>query len=289
MSAIFKREFKSYFINMSGALFISVLLLFTGIFVTAVNLRGQYAAFEYALENVIIVFLLIVPILAMKSIAEDKRAKTDALLYSLPLRLSSIVMGKYFAMLAVFMLPTAVMALYPLILNQFGKGSVNFAAAYASLFGFILLGAALIALCMFMSSLTESQVIAAVIGFASVLLLYFINAIAAMIPGTAIVSLVCFLALEVIAALILYYLTKNVSISVTIGAVLIALTVILYVLNSTMFEGSFPMILTQLALFERFFDFTYGIFNLKDVIFYLSFSVFFVFLTVKSLEKKRWA
>jgi ABC-2 type transport system permease protein len=289
MSAIFKREFKSYFINMSGALFISVLLLFTGIFVTAVNLRGQYAAFEYALESVIIVFLLIVPILAMKSIAEDKRAKTDALLYSLPLRLRSIVMGKYFAMLAVFILPCAVMALYPLILNQFGKGAVNFATAYASLFGFVLLGAALIALCMFMSSLTESQVIAAVIGFASVLFLYFINAIASMIPNTAIASLGCFLALEVVVAFILYYLTKNVSISVTIGAVLVGLTVILYVLNSTIFAGSFPMMLTQLALFERFFDFTYGIFNLKDVIFYLSFTVFFVFLTVKSLEKKRWA
>ena len=289
MSAIFKREFRSYFINMSGALFISVLLLFTGIFVTAVNLRGQFAAFEYALENVIIVFLLIVPILAMKSIAEDKRAKTDALLYSLPLRLSSIVLGKYFAMLAVFMIPTALMALYPLILNRFAEGTVNFASAYASLFGFILLGAALIALCMFMSSLTESQVIAAVIGFAAVLLLYFMNAIASMIPGTALVSLFCFLTIEVLASLVLYYLTKNVGISITIGAVFVGLTVLLYVLNSTMFEGSFAMILTQFALFERFFDFTYGIFNLKDVVFYLSFSAFFVFLTVKSLEKKRWA
>ena len=109
-----------------------------------------------------------------------------------------------------------------------------------------------------------------------------------MIPSSASVSLICFLVIEVLAALILYYLTKNVSISATIGAVFIVLTVILYVLNSTMFEGRFAMILTQFALFERFFDFTYGIFNLKDVVFYLSFSVFFVFLTVKSLEKKRW-
>ncbi|MBO4979764.1 MAG: ABC transporter [Clostridia bacterium] len=287
MSAIFKREFKSYFINMSGALFISVLLLFTGIFVTAVNLLGQFAAFEYALENVIIVFLLIVPILSMKSIAEDKRARTDTLLYSLPLRLSSIVMGKYLAMLAVFLIPSGIMALYPLLLSQFG--AVNFATAYASLFGFVLLGAALIALCMFMSSLTESQVIAAVIGFASVLLLYFIHAIADMIPSTPAVSLACFLVLAILAALILYHLTKNIAVSAIIGGVLAVLVLVLFVVSPSIFEGAFPSLLNAFALFQRYYDFTYGIFNLKDVLFYLSFTAFFLFLTGKSLDKKRWA
>ena len=287
MSAIFKREFKSYFINMSGALFISVLLLFTGIFVTAVNLLGQFAAFEYALENVIIVFLLIVPILSMKSIAEDKRARTDTLLYSLPLRLSSIVMGKYLAMLAVFLIPSGIMALYPLLLSQFG--AVNFATAYASLLGFVLLGAALIALCMFMSSLTESQVIAAVIGFASVLLLYFIHAIADMIPSTPAVSLACFLVLAILAALILYHLTKNIAVSAVIGGVLAVLVLVLFVVSPSIFDGAFPSLLNAFALFQRYYDFTYGIFNLKDVLFYLSFTAFFLFLTGKSLDKKRWA
>ena len=287
MSAIFKREFKSYFINMSGALFISVLLLFTGIFVTAVNLLGQFAAFEYALENVIIVFLLIVPILSMKSIAEDKRARTDTLLYSLPLRLSSIVMGKYLAMLTVFLIPSGIMALYPLLLSQFG--AVNFATAYASLLGFVLLGAALIALCMFMSSLTESQVIAAVIGFASVLLLYFIHAIADMIPSTPAVSLACFLVLAILAALILYHLTKNIAVSAVIGGVLAVLVLVLFVVSPSIFEGAFPSLLNAFALFQRYYDFTYGIFNLKDVLFYLSFTAFFLFLTGKSLDKKRWA
>jgi len=280
MSAIFKREFKSYFTNVSGPLFISVLLLFTGIFVTAFNLINQYAAIEYALENVIIIFLLIVPILA---------TRTDNLLYSLPIRLSSVVMGKYFAMLAVFLIPVAIMALYPLVLSQFGQGTVNFASAYSSLFGFVLLGASLISVCMFMSSLTESQVIAAVTGFAICLLLYFMTAIGGMIPKSPLVSLACFLVIAALAALILYYLTKNLSVSLVIGGVLIALTLLLYVLNSSLFEGGFAAVLTSLALFDRFYDFTYGIFDLKDVLFYLSFSAFFVFLTVRSLDKKRWA
>ena len=139
MNAIFKREFKSYFTNLSGCLFIGVLLLFTGIFVTSVNLLNQYAAFEYAIENVIIVFLLIVPLLTMRSIAEEKHSRTDTLLYSLPLKLSSVVLGKYFAMLAVFLIPIILMAFYPVILSAFG--TVSYLNAYASLFGFLLLGA----------------------------------------------------------------------------------------------------------------------------------------------------
>ena len=289
MSAIFKREFKSYFINMSGALFISVLLLFTGIFTTSINLLGQYAAFEYALENVTIVFLLIVPVLSMKSIAEDKRSKTDTLLYSLPIRLSSIVMGKYLAMLAVFLIPVGIMALYPLILAGFSGGALNFATAYASLFGFVLLGAALISLCMFMSSLTESQVIAAVTGFASVLLLYFIQAIADMVPSSPVVSLVCFLFLTALSGVILYHLTKNAAVSTVVGGTLAAAVLVLYLLGSSIFEGAIPSLLNSLALFQRYYDFTYGIFNLKDVLFYLSFTAFFLFLTGKSLDKKRWA
>lgn len=287
MSAIFKREFKSYFTNMSGSLFIAVLLLFTGIFVTAINLRGGYAAFEYALENVIIIFLLIVPILTMKSVAEDKHSRTDSLLYSLPIRLSSVVLGKYFAMLAVLALPCLLMAFYPLLLSPFGN--VSFLNAYASLFALLLLGSSLISVGMFMSSLTESQVIAAVSGFAVSLLFYFMNAIASMIPKTALVSLVCFLLLELAATLILYYLTRNITVSAVIGITLAALTLALYFMADNIFENAFPTLLTSFALFDKFYNFTYGIFDLKDVLFYLSFSTFFVYLTTRSLEKKRWA
>jgi ABC-2 type transport system permease protein len=132
-------------------------------------------------------------------------------------------------------------------------------------------------------------VIAAVVGFASVLLLYFMNALSDMIPSTPLVSLACFLLLAVFAALILYYLTKNITVSVIIGAVLVALIVFLYLLSGSLFENAFSSLLASLALFDRFYDFTYGVFDLKDVLFYLSFCAFFVFLTVKALEKKRWA
>ena len=102
MIAIFKREFKSYFINVSGYVFLAAIWLFSGIFATALNFIGQYAAYEYALSNLVTVLMLIVPILTMRSMSEDRRTKTDMLLYSLPVSSAQVVLGKYFAMLGKF-------------------------------------------------------------------------------------------------------------------------------------------------------------------------------------------
>ena len=102
MIAIFKRELKSYFTNPTGYIFTALLLCFAGIFATAINLYSQSAMFEYTLSNTSIVLLLIIPVLSMRSISEDKQSGAQSLLYSLPMKLSSIVIGKYLAMLTVF-------------------------------------------------------------------------------------------------------------------------------------------------------------------------------------------
>jgi ABC-2 type transport system permease protein len=123
----------------------------------------------------------------------------------------------------------------------------------------------------------------------SVLLLYFMQPISGMIPTTPIVSMICFAVLAALAALILYYMTKNVTVSAVIGGLLVAIIIFFYALDASLFEGALPSLLRTFALFQRFYDFTYGIFNLKDVIFYLSFTAFFLFLTGQSLDKKRWS
>ena len=286
MTAIFKREFRSYFNGTIGCLFIAVLLAFTGVFVTNYNLVGGYAAFEYSLESTVIVFLLAVPILAMRSMVEDKRLKTDKLLYSLPIKMSSVIIGKYLAMVAVLAVPTLILAFYPLILSAFG--TINFAVSYACILAFFLLGAALIAVCMFLSSLAENQIVAAIIGFASILVLYMAKSLSSMIPETAAVSLLCMIAVEALVALAAYFLTKNLPFSCGIGTGLAGATLIVFFINRDAFAGLFPTILSQLALFDRFNSFTYGLLSLPTLIVYLSVSVFFVTLTILGAEKKRW-
>lgn len=287
MIAIFKREVRSYFINMSGYLFAAILLLFTGVFTTAANLLGQYAGLEYALQSVVMVFLLIIPILTMRSIAEEKHAGTDSLLYSLPLKMSSIVIGKYLAMLTVLLLPMLIMSVYPLILRAFGN--VSLIGSYTGLLGLFLLGAALISICMFVSSLTESQVIAAVSSFGVLLLLYFVKAIASMIPTSPILSLVILLLLGAAVAFLTYYFGKNVAISCGVCGALWLATLIAFFVTPPSFEGLAVRMLRALALFDRYNDFTLGLFDIGAILYYLSFSALFVFLTIQSLERKRFS
>ena len=267
MIAIFKREFKSYFNSVIGYLFVAVLLAFTGVFVTSFNLMGGYAAFEYALESTTIVFLLAVPILAMRSLTEDKRLKTDRLLYSLPIKTGNVIIGKYLAMLAVLLIPTVLLAFYPLILSAFG--TINFTSAYACLLAFFLLGAALIAVCMFLSSLADSQIVAALLGFASVLAIYMLQPMAALIPDTTVASLLGLLAIGLVIGVIAYFLTKNVPIACGVGAILVAATLIIYFMNPLQFGGLLPRLLSDLALFERFSIFPYGLVDVSALVLFL--------------------
>ena len=286
MSAIFQREFKSYFTGFTGYIFAAFLLLFEGIYVIIINLLNAYASFEFTLENIMVVFLLIVPIISMRSIAEEKHSKTDQLLYSLPIKTSSIVLGKYFALLAVLLVPTLIIGIYPIILNFFGN--LNMVNAYACLLAFYLLASALIAICMFTSSLTESQIVAAVLGFASLMFLYLAPTISAIIPTTPVASLICAAIVILIIALIAYNMTKSWQISAIIGGALAVITAGLYLVKQSLFEGLFPAIINKLAVFESYMLFTYGIFDVTTIIYYLCIIVFFVFLTVESMEKKRW-
>lgn len=287
MTAIYKRELKTYFCGMTGAIFTAFLLLMVGIYMTAYNLTFTYPNFEYVVSSVVIIFLLIIPIITMRSFSEDMHSRTDQLLYSLPMKLSSVVLAKYFALLTVLAIPVGIMCLYPVILSFYG--TVNFAAAYGALLGFFLLGAALIAIGMFLSSLTESQVIAAVLTFGVFILMYLISSLTTLIPTTASASLFAFILAAVAVGLILYMLTKNVVISASVGGVLVLGTLLVYLVDATLFEGAFPTVLEALALFDRLNPFINGLFDITSIVYFLSTSALFVFFTVQSMEKKRWA
>ncbi len=286
MSAVYKKELKAYFTGMTGAVFICFILLMTGIFTVVYNLQGLYPNFEVTLNQVVFVYLLAIPVLTMRSVAEEKHSRTDQLLYSLPMSMTSIVLAKYLAMVTVLAIPVAVMAFYPLLLASFG--TVQLSSAYAMLLAFFLLGAALIAIGMFISSLTESQVIAAVISLGATLLIYFMSGLANMVSTDAAVSLVGFLMLACAIGLIVNAMIKNTGLALSVAGILCLATVIVYLIDSTLFVGAIPGILSAIALFDRLTTFQNGMFDLTAIIFYLSVCGLFVYLTVQSMEKKRW-
>ena len=286
MSAVYKKELKTYFTGMTGPVFICFILLMTGIFTVVYNLQGLYPNFEVTVNQVVFVYLLAIPVLTMRSIAEEKHSRTDQLLYSLPMSVTSIVIAKYLAMVTVLAIPVCVMAFYPLLLATFG--TVHLASAYGMLLAFFLLGASLIAIGMFISSLTESQVIAAVVSLAVTLLIYFMSGLSNMISTDASVSLIGFLALACVIGLIVNAMIKNTVLALAVTGVLALVTVGAYLVDSTLFAGAIPDILSAISLFDRLTTFQNGMFDLTAIIFYLSVCGLFVYLTVQSMEKKRW-
>ena len=288
MKAVYKREVRGLFFNMTGYVFIGFILLMAGIYSRALNFNYGYSNFEYVLSNMSFIFILAIPILTMRIFSEEKHNRTDQLLYYLPVKIPSIVAGKYLAMLTVCAVPTGLMAFYPLILSQYG--TVNFKSAYSALLGFFFLGAALIALGMFVSSLTESQIISCVVSLGSLLLAYLMNSLTGLLPSTALGSLFCYVLLFIAAALIIYFVTKNYLIPAVLSLLGTACTFLIYFLDASAMENSFPSLLNHLALFDKFYNsFIDGMLDLTAIVYYLTIILVFSFLTVQIVEKKRWS
>lgn len=181
MTAIYKRELSSYFNSMIGYVFVAVLIFFTGIYFMAYNLYNGLPQFSYTLYSLMSILLITIPILTMKSMAEERHSRTDQLLLTSPVTLTGVVLGKYFAMVTVFLIPVALMAFCPLIIAM--NGEARLLSDYAALFAFFLMGCVFLAIGMFLSSLTESQIIAAVSTFAVLLILYLWDDLTGFLPS----------------------------------------------------------------------------------------------------------
>ncbi len=286
MTAIYKRELKSYLTSMVGYLFIFFILVLTGIYFSAYQLSAAYPKFEYTLSAVTFVFLIGVPILTMRVLAEERKQKTDQLLLTAPVSVGNIVVGKYLALVTVYAIPILVMCTYPLIMSKFG--TVAFASAYTAILGFFLLGCANIAIGVFMSALTESQVIAAVLTFVLLFAFYMMNGISSFFSKTSVSTCVTFGLLILAAAIILYTMIKNALISAIAAVIGEVILIVIYVVKSSVFEGGIQKVLNIFNLSGHFDNFTSNIFDIKGIVYFLSVIAVCLFLTMQSISKRRW-
>lgn len=236
MFAIYKREIKSYFRSFIGLLFIAVTLFFVGLYYTAVNLLQGYPYFSYAVSSVVILFLISVPVLTMRILAEEKRSRTDQLILTAPVSVGGIVLGKFLALLTIFAIPTGIICVYPLIMGSFG--TVPLSEAYLSILAFFLYGMMAIAVGVLVSSLTESQVISSVLTFIILFLAYMMDSICGLISYTG------------------NWLTR---------------------------------ILGCLDMYTPFSNLLNGTLDVKSVFYFVSMTVLALFLTVQSIQKRRYS
>lgn len=234
MLSVLKRELSAYFKAPIGYVFLAATFLFSGFFFWAFSLSSGSTDISGVFLGMFYVYMIFVPLLTMRLIAEDNRQKTDQLLLTAPVSLFGLVFGKFLSAYVIFLLGDLILLIYGVVMSFFA--SVNWALILGNFVALGLIGAVFVSSGLFISSLTESQMIAAIGSFALNLMLMLINTIASVIP-----------------------------------------------------IGFISDIFKSLSIFDRYYEFTTGIFSLSNAFFFLSVVVIFMFLTVRVLEKRRWA
>ena len=289
MTAIFKRELCSYFHGMLGYVLTAFLLASSGIYFLALNLGYGLTDFGYyTLYRTIFMLLLYIPVLTMRSLAEERRSRTDQLLLTSPVPVWGIVLGKFFAMCAVFALPCLMDVVMILILWALGGTVPALAANFAALLCYFLLGCAAIAMGEFLSGLTENPIIAAVAGFSVLLLAYMMPSLRSLFNAGSAVALAVFTAIAGAASLMAGLRTRSFILGcLTFAALCLGLTG-LFLLQSAWLTEAFSAVLSVLCFFTPFEDFVNNSFSLPTLVYYLTVTGMFLFFTAQSIEKRRW-
>ncbi len=286
MSAVFKKEIRTYFTTMSGYVFLGFFVLINAYFFSRFNVGEGSPDYSGTLTYTFSMFLILIPVLTMRLFAEEVRQKTDQLLYTSPISIWKIVFGKFFAATSLFLFGTVIIALFPIILNYYGD--VNFIQTFGCFLGYFLLGASLIAVGLFISVLTDNQIIAAVGTFAAVFFILMMDSVIMSMPVDTLSSTVFTVLVISLISFILYNSTKNIVISGAFFGVCLVAVSVLYFLDDLIFEGIIVRVLNWFSVLNHFESFYMGIFKLSDVVYYISFIYIFLYITINTIEKRRW-
>ena len=287
MYAIFKRELKSYFLTPSAYIFMGTFLLLSGVLFTLqiiFPMSKQYAEF---LGSLIVIFVLVVPLLTMKVFSEERRNKTDQMLLTAPVTALAITAGKYFAPVVIFLFTLIVTFLYPLFLSF--HGDLETAKIIGTYIGFFLLGCSFISVGVLVSASTESMASAAIISFCAIAFTWFADFLIPIAPASSLAGALFILAVLLIVIYRIYKNSGNWLYSVIALGIIIAVVAILYFVKGEIFASLITKTIGWLSLTSRFSAFPLGIIRLVDVIYYVSFITFILYLTSGQIEKRRWS
>lgn len=287
MAAIYKREMKMYFNSMIGYVFIAFFVLITAVYFSLQNILSLNPQFEYVFSSVIMMFLILAPILTMRLLSEETKQKTDQLLLTAPVSIVGIVMGKFLAAVTVFIISLLITAIFPIILSLYGTISV--AHILGSYIGFLLLGSSFIAVGLWISSITDNQIVSAVATFAAVFLLLMVETIVSSASGNLTFSLMFAFLIAILIALYFYSNTKDFSVAAIVFIIEAAVIFILYMKMPSLFDGLAGKFASMFAVLTRYNYFAMGLLDLGSVVYFLSFIGVFLYFTVRVIEKRRWS
>lgn len=234
MGAIFRREILSYFTSPIGYIFLAAFYASSAVIFSINALEIGSTQLDSVFAQLMIILIVLIPILTMRTISEDKKNKTDQCLLTAPVSLFGVVVGKFLAAFLIYVLGIAITLVYAVVVSAFA--APDWTVILGNVVGLVLLGAAFISVGIFCSSFTENQIVSAVVSFIALIVLYLFTTIGNLIP-------------------------------------------VEFISN----------IFSRLSFWERYYGFTYGLFDLSNVLFFISATVVFLFLSVRVLERRRWA
>ncbi|MCD7904584.1 MAG: ABC transporter permease [Clostridiales bacterium] len=287
MTAIYKKELRTYFNTLTGYIFLGFFVAITGIYFMMNNMDAGSLNYVDTLAGSLMLFWVLIPVLTMRLFAEEARQKTDQLLFTSPVGVWGIVLGKFLAAVSLFIIGVLITGIFPFILSRFGDIAIG--ETINVMFGYVIMGCALISVGIFISALTDNQIVAAVATFAALFVLFMIDNFTAEMPITAVSSLVFAALVIVILTLVLYSSVKNLWVSLGFFVIALGIELILYYFNPSLYDGLISKFFGWFSMISRFENFYAGVFSLADTVYYISFAFVFIYLTVNSIEKRRWS
>lgn len=288
MKAVFLKELRTYFKSPLGYVFIGMMLIVLGFYYTLYTMYYQFADFYHVLNAGSALIIFVVPVLTMRIMSEEAKNKTDQLLLTTPIKTSGIVLGKFFAAATLFTVVVLISVFQPLT-TVFGfNGEMSAAMTFGGYIAFFLLGISFIAIGMFISSLTENQLVAAVVTIGVFAMLMLIDGIYTILPTSRYFSLVVLLVALALVLFLVYRAIHELVVTGIIGVASLAALLIVFFITPESFDGLVGEIMKSLSIFQRFADMFSGVFEFGHIIFFISVTIFFLFLTNQVVEKKRW-
>lgn len=288
MKAVYLKELRSYFKSTLGYVYIAMMLIIFGFYFFLYNLYAGYVDYSYVLSNVTTLIVFAMPVLTMRLYADELKAKTDQMLFTAPISTLQIVLGKFFAALTVFTITILLTVPQPLTIIGLG-GELAVAKAVGAYIGLYLMGMTFIAIGMFISSCTNNPIVALIVSIAVFLLMFVAAGIGDILPSTVSFAVGTCVVVLALLVFLLYRAVKDIYLSGIVGIVGLAGIIALYFLKPGIYDGLVANVFNWLSVTERYSDFYTGIFSFSHILFYLSLSFFFVFLTVQTIEKRRWS
>ena len=282
---LYKKELFSYLHSMLAYVFIAFFVGASGIYYSYYCLSyGVMDYSYYVLLSIVILLIVAVPILTMKLVAEEKKQKTDQLLLTSPIKVSSIIVGKYLAVETLFVVALCVTAVFPMVSGLFGE--MNYRSLFSGFLGYFLMGSALIAVGLFLSAITDNPIIAAALSFGVVLFTFLANNAVQNIPSRPRYTILFLVVAALLLAFCFYLKTKNLWVAIGIGVLCMAAVFLVYAWKPELYEDGVASIFAWFSVLSRFNDFVNGILNLSSIVYYVSFICVFLFLTIIVFKKE---